>query len=392
MQEDPVARNAIIQFILANANLGIRKRVLSFKDQLDLEAAKLLQQGVSQDQIIQRIETSNKIFDEELEASYTYTQQQPKPLIFPISNSNQVFDLGQLSQMTNLQSFNQPIQSIQPIQLNPIGNLQPINSFTSRPVQRRPGQPLTEEQKAARLARMKARQTQIANRTPEEMEAIRLKRQENEEQKIENEKNIRELGVKTLSQEDVSQIIAMRRAAFHVPQSDNIKVLLVCVSYDENHIRQTCLNIVQFLNNPNLIIPIEFFCINPEAYGPPRGKREIWIDREHYFQAPFGENINPEQYPGIVKMFQNGPYDLIIYAHCPIYGRRDPGGVGRDLVTEGQELNAIMKADSILVIYPFDSLPFQTTLGFRSIGIDLIGITHGQRLRIRELGLYMKHL
>jgi hypothetical protein len=195
-----------------------------------------------------------------------------------------------------------------------------------------------------------------------------------------------------LSQEDVSQLIALRRAAFHVPQSDNIKVLLVCVSYDENHIRQTCINIVQFLNNPNLIIPIEFFCINPEAYGPPRGKREIWIDREHYFQAPFGENINPEQYPDIVKMFQNGPYDLIIYAHCPIYSKLNPGGVGRDLATEGQELNAIMKADSILVIYPFESLPLQVTLGFRSIGIDLIGITHGQRLRIRELGLYMKRL
>lgn len=322
---DDEVRATVRRFIADNANLGIRVLVLTFKGIIDSIISQLIQQGATQEEINQRVDRSNKFFDEETSQRYLY---------------------------------------------------QPFNSFIS--LQSNigfQGPRLTPDEKRARI---------ISRR---------------EKLKLENEKSISELGVKTLSQNDIIQIITQRRATFQIPKSPKMKVLLVCVSYDEDHIRQNCIDIVRYLG-PSVSEfgqgEIEFFCVNPETYGPARGNRQIWIDREHYFQMPFGDTINPNQQTDYDRLIQNGPYDVIIYAHCPIFSIFSTGGVGRDITIEGQELNAIMRPDSSLVVYPFDNVPVGATLSFKSIGIDLIGKTDFTMRRtaatVPTIGIYMKRI
>jgi len=142
---DDEVRATVRRFIADNANLGIRVLVLTFKGIIDSIVSQLMQQGATQEEINQRVDRSNKFFDEETSQRYLY----------------------------------QPFNSFSSLQSN-IGFQGPR---------------LTPDEKRARI---------IARR---------------EKLKLENEKSISELGVKTLSQNDIIQIITQRRATFQIPKS-----------------------------------------------------------------------------------------------------------------------------------------------------------------------------
>lgn len=316
--DDDDVRNTIRHFIQENANSGIRITVLKNKEKLDKTISELVQYGTTPDEINQRVERSNRIFDEEIFVMYTYSLRPRKPKL--------------------------------------------ASEFRGR----RENDEILRAGYAARL----------------------------EQYKLDYEKGLIELGVQSISQKEIIDMLYQRSQDFQIPKSSTTKVLLVCVSYDEIRIRKLCINIVRNFK-PDTNIEIEFYCVNPEKYGPSRINHQIWIDRDHYFEMPFGEKVDPSEHPDIDRLIQSGPYDFIIYAHCPIYSEaRKQRGTGRDINIEGQELNSIMRPDSVLVIYPFDKIPVQTSLAFKSVGIDIVGkmdlVDVGDTFK--SIGVYIKKI
>lgn len=231
-----------------------------------------------------------------------------------------------------------------------------------------------------------SRSYRYINRSEEVEDRIARNRMIKERRELENQATVKELGIETIQQNTALELISRRRYNFNLPEPLTAKVLLVCVSFDQNRIRQKCIDIVSHFNT-GATNNIEFFVVNPEIYGNPREGRRIWIDREHYFELPFGTAVNQLQYPDYDRLIKNGPYDFIIYVNCPIYGNRQLKGVSKDLESEGKLLNLLMREDSVLVIDPFDRAPRFTILALKAVGIDLIGIVESKTLK---LGMFMK--
>ena len=339
---DDHVRNNIKQFFRDHSGLGGNVLISKYRDSMLKSVTALAQEGVSQDEIDQRVKRSNRIFSEELSRTYH-------------SSSSGGFE-------------DQLPQSYIPLASN---QASPMPLIVALPR-------ITPEERAERKAnRDGERKAQAASLAAAYKKAVD------------------EVGpIQDLSQADVIQMIA--RKGYRM--SNSLKALLVCVSYDEDRIRQTCIDIVRYLN-PNLRIPVEFFCVNPELYRSAREGHQIWIDRAHYFQVSFGNPVDPREHADLDRLMRNGPYDFVIYAGCPIYSNPDVGyNVGSDMNTEGQQLNAIMRSDSVLVIYPFNRIPVYATLRLRSVGIDLVGRSTelfevGNELsgyEGRPIGIYMK--
>lgn len=216
--------------------------------------------------------------------------------------------------------------------------------------------------------------------------------------KIGNENVIKDFNIQVLSQEEISSILSARVKT----EKKNVKVLLLCVSADEMKIVDNVTNTAKFLF-PSAE-KIEFFVANPEKYenlGPSRGKnRKMWIDRDHYFQLSFGKEkysnlvVSGEQqfsknkrYPEFERMVESGPYDIIMYVHCPIFGSRNIKLLGKEVKLEGEQLNLITDSDSILLIKPFLShIPRYVILALKEIGFELIGATQ----YANSAGIFMK--
>lgn len=211
--------------------------------------------------------------------------------------------------------------------------------------------------------------------------------QRRKQREIESREAAVELNIKTLSQEEVISIIDERRDRFHLTREDTLKALLVCVSHDEDMAEQPCIDIIDYVNPDEP--EIEFFVINPDPYGPPRQLHNIWVDRDHYFQLPFGDVVDQNDHPDYHRLLEAGPFDFIIYMHCAIYGKRREFGVGLDVEEEGKLLNTLMKPDSVLVIKPFHHIPKFAILAFQKMGMETIGQIKTNWL---SLGMLMKRL
>jgi hypothetical protein len=229
--------------------------------------------------------------------------------------------------------------------------------------------------------------TKNSLKTPEEIADFKAKSKALAVQhSAENKSAVVEFDIRNLDQTIVHDLLSRRRQKFSISESTTAKVLLICVSYDEDEIRQRCIDIVSYFNTGH-VKNIEFFVTNPEEYGPPRVNHKTWIPRDHYFQLPFGDNINPSQYPDYHRLIENGPYEFISYVGCPIYDSLKVKGVGDDFNSEGPLLNTLMGEDSILIIDTFKYIPRFMVLALRSVNIELMGKVDVGPFQI---GMFMK--
>lgn len=206
----------------------------------------------------------------------------------------------------------------------------------------------------------------------------------NDEQRVlNNESIIKEFDIKIISGSELAKNIAEKKTKL----SPKVKVLLLCVSYDEASVVDEVTDITKFLITESR--SIEFFVANPESYGEarPGPDRKVWIDREHYFEVLFGGSDDEKLYPDLRRMNELGPFDIVMYVHCPIFNRANVELLGKKVSLESKQLNMITDKNSVLVIKPFlDNIPRFAILALKEMGFELVGANK----HYGTIGVFMK--